>query len=160
LEAIPGNRVPSADTLLRGIKELAVSNREHISNSGKSYQFNFNKKLNSLNIKSLLLTRQLECDKMYDFDYDNQFIVHDKYDAKRGYKKTKGYFPGVATMGVMPVFISPNSLYISINHLFTYINRQNKYNIYAIILLLYCKINAKINANSILTFMAGERVTS
>lgn len=105
LETIPGNRVPSADTLLRGIKELAVSNTKHLSSSGKSYQFNFNKKLNNLNIKSLLLTKQLESDKMYDFDYDNQFIVHEKQDAKRGYKKTKGYFPGVATIGDKIVYV-------------------------------------------------------
>lgn len=105
MEAIPGNRVPSADTLLRGIKELAVSNTEHVSSSGKTYQFNFNEKLNQLNIESLLLTNQLQTGKLYDFDYDNQFIEHDKYDSQLGYKKKKGYFPGIATLGDKIVYV-------------------------------------------------------
>jgi hypothetical protein len=99
LELIPGNEVPSADTLLRGIKELAVKNTTTVSASGKSYQFNIPDKLNNLNIKLLMLTGQLESGKEYDFDYDNQIIQHDKYDAKPAYKKTTGYFPGVATIG-------------------------------------------------------------
>ena len=84
---IPGNTVPKPDTLLRGIKELAVENTEVVTDSGKIYQFNINHKMNSLNIKSLLLTKELESGKSYDFDYDNQIIVHEKYDAKPTYKK-------------------------------------------------------------------------
>jgi hypothetical protein len=57
---IPGNEVHSADTLLRGIKELAVRNTTTVSESGKSYQFNIPDKLNNLNIKLLKLTGQLE----------------------------------------------------------------------------------------------------
>ena len=99
LEQIPGNTAPSPDTLLRGIKELAEENTQVISSSGKTYQFNLNKKMNKLNIKLLLLTKQLEAGKRYDFDYDNQIISHEKYDAKPTYKKNTGYFPGVATIG-------------------------------------------------------------
>ena len=29
---------------------------------------------------------------------DNQIIVHEKYDAKRTYKKITGYFPGIAML--------------------------------------------------------------
>ena len=105
LEDIPGNRVASADTLLRAIKELATENTTITSSSGKEYQFNFNKKMNDLNIKSLLLNKQLEKGKMYDFDYDNQIIAHEKYDAKRTYKHTTGYFPGVATIDDKIVYI-------------------------------------------------------
>jgi hypothetical protein len=105
LEHIPGNEVPSADTLLRGIKELALENTEVVSESGKSYQFNVHEKLNNMNIKLLKRTRQLEEGKEYDFDYDNQIIQHEKYDAKRTYKKTTGYFPGVATIGDKIVYI-------------------------------------------------------
>ena len=36
LKKIPENPVPSADTLLRGIKELVVANTEVVSTSGKS----------------------------------------------------------------------------------------------------------------------------
>ena len=38
-------------------------------------------------------------------DYDNQIISHDKYDAKKTYKKTEGYFPGVATIGDKIVYV-------------------------------------------------------
>jgi hypothetical protein len=46
-----------------------------------------------------LLTKQLEKGKLYDFDYDNQIIEHEKFDAKKTYKMNTGYFPGVATIG-------------------------------------------------------------
>ena len=106
LEQIPFNNVPSADTLLKGIKELAVANSEvTVPSSGNVYQFNINEKMNTLNIKSLLLTKQLEKGGCYDFDYDNQVISHEKYDAKRTYKKNTGYFPGVATIGNKIVYI-------------------------------------------------------
>src|SRR5450759_4781303 len=87
LKSIPGNHVPSADTILRGIKELSTQNTSFTSNQGKTYDFNINTKLNLLNIKSLLLTKQL------------------KKDTKHTYKHTKGYFPGVATIGSKIVYI-------------------------------------------------------
>lgn len=105
LEQIPDNKVPSADTLLRGIKELAVPNTEVTSSSGKMYNFNINQKMNQLNVKSLILTKQLVKGNYYDFDYDNQIIACEKYDSKTTYKKTKGYFPGVATIGDKIVYI-------------------------------------------------------
>ena len=105
LKSIPGNSVPSADTILRGIKELAVSNTAYVSKQGIAYDFNINTKLNILNIKSLLLTGQLNKDTCYDFDYDNQIIAAEKYDTKRTYKHNKGYFPGVATIGNKIVYI-------------------------------------------------------
>jgi hypothetical protein len=105
LEGIPRNRVPSPDTLLRGIKELSEKNTIQVSSSGKGYNFNIHKRLNTLNIKLLLLTKQLFEGEFYDFDYDNQIIEHEKYDAKRTYKKNTGYFPGVATIGDRIVYV-------------------------------------------------------
>jgi hypothetical protein len=105
LKSIPGNNVPSADTILRGIKELATQNSSFISKQNKPYDFNINMKLNSLNIKSLLLTGQLQEGTYYDFDYDNQIIATEKYDTKLTYKHTKGYCPGVATIGNKIVYI-------------------------------------------------------
>ena len=99
LDQLPDNSAPSPDTLLRGNKELAQDNTVVVSSSGKTYNFNINEKMNSLNIKSLLLTKQLEKGKSYDFDYDNQIISHNKYDAKPTYKKNTGYFPGIASIG-------------------------------------------------------------
>lgn len=105
LKEIPNNKVPSPDTVLRGLKELSTQNTVYKSKSGLSYNFNINKRLNLLNIKSLLLTCQLETGKCYDFDYDNQITANKKHDAKRTYKKNKGYFPGVATIGKNIVYI-------------------------------------------------------
>ncbi|MGQ9847984.1 MAG: IS1380 family transposase [Bacteroidales bacterium] len=105
LKAIPGNNVPSADTILRGIKELATENQVFTSQQEKQYTFNINEKLNRLNIKSLLLTHQLKSGKSYDFDYDNQIISTCKYDAKKNYKHTRGYFPGVASIDDKIVYI-------------------------------------------------------
>jgi hypothetical protein len=34
-----------------------------------------------------------------DFDFDNQILAHEKYDAKKTCKMNGGYFPGVATIG-------------------------------------------------------------
>ena len=38
-------------------------------------------------------------------NYDNPIISHEKYDAKKTYKMTIGYFPGVATIGDKIVYI-------------------------------------------------------
>ena len=105
LNRIPDNTAPSADTVLRAIKELSTSNTGYQSNSGIRYDFNINEKLNKLNIKSLLLTKQLISGQGYDFDYDNQVMPNNKYDAKMTYKKVKGYFPGIATMGDKVVYV-------------------------------------------------------
>ena len=106
LEQIPGNEVASADTQLRCFNELATENTVVVvPSSGKEYQFNINENLNDLNIKSLLLTKQLEKGTFYDFDYDNQVIEHEKFDAQKTYKLNTGYFPGVATIGDKIVYI-------------------------------------------------------
>lgn len=105
LLSIPDNNVPSADTILRGIKELSTENTTYESDNNKKYEFNININLNDLNIKSLLLTKQLTKGEYYDFDYDNQIIPTEKYDTKKTYKKINGYFPGVATIGNKIVYI-------------------------------------------------------
>lgn len=105
LKDIPNNSVPSSDTILRGIKELSVENSCFKSNSGKEYDFNINSSLNLLNIKILLKTKQLVKGNYYDFDYDNQIISTEKYDAKRTYKNDKGYFPAVGSIEDKIVYI-------------------------------------------------------
>ena len=105
LKEIPNNKVPSPDTIQRGLKELTTQNTVYESTAGISYNFNINKKLNLLNVKSLILTKQLQSNASYDFDYDNQITANKKYDAKRTYKKNKGYFPGIASIGNNIVYI-------------------------------------------------------
>lgn len=105
LKEIPNNKVPSPTTVIRGVNELTVKNRRFTSKSGIAYNFNINTNLNRLNLKSLLLTKQLEKGNLYDFDYDNQIIENSNHDAKTTYKKSKGYLPGVATIGDKVVYI-------------------------------------------------------
>jgi hypothetical protein len=105
LKNIPHNKVPSPTTVIRGINELIVDNTKFTSKNDLAYNFNINDKLNKLNIKSLLLTKQLEKGKLYDFDYDNQVIANNNFDAKKTYKKTMGYLPGVATIDDKVVYI-------------------------------------------------------
>ena len=105
LKMIPGNNVPSPDTALRAIKELSTTNTSFRSQNGIDYNFNINIRLNKLNLKALLRTDQLKTNHSYDFDYDNQVLANNKYDAKRTYKKNKGYVPGIATIEDKIVYI-------------------------------------------------------
>jgi hypothetical protein len=99
LEAICHNKVPSADTLLRELTELSTDNQTVKSSTGNSYQINIPEKLLDLNIKLLLKLNLLNKDELQDFDFDNQILAHEKYDAKKTYKMNSGYFPGIATTG-------------------------------------------------------------
>ncbi len=84
-------QVCSADTLLRGMKELAVpTTRLENPESKVQHQFNINPRLNRLLIKCLVLTGQLNRAHYYVLDYDNQILPTEKYDATKTYKKTAG----------------------------------------------------------------------
>ena len=100
----PHTRVPSADTVLRGIEELATENISYTAEkTGNVYDFNTAEKLNQLLIKLLLATGQLTEGGAYDVDFDHQFLEADKYDSKRTYKGFDGYSPGVFTIGGLKV---------------------------------------------------------
>lgn len=105
LELRPDTKIPSPDTNLRGIKELATDNIEYCSDKDVTYSFNTADKLNNLLIKALLHTGQLLVADDYDMDFDHQFIPTEKKDTRMSYKKKKGYFPGVATIGSLIVGI-------------------------------------------------------
>lgn len=92
-------RVCSSDVLLRTLRRLSCDDISYTSDKGKSYSFNTNEKMNSLLLKCLLATGQLNTGDCVDLDFDHQFIPADKKDAKYSYKKADGYFPGVATIG-------------------------------------------------------------
>ena len=102
----PSTRVPSADTVLRAIEELATENVTYTATkSGKTYDFNTAEKLNRLLIELLLATGQLVRGEAYDVDFDHQFIETEKYDAKRTYKHFLGYSPGVVTIGGLIAYL-------------------------------------------------------
>lgn len=95
----------SADTILRLQKELSLAKEIHLSKNEVKNELSNHSSLNKLNLSILLLTNQLEQGKSYDLDFDNQFIACEKYDAKKGYKKLRGYFPGIATIGKNIVYL-------------------------------------------------------
>lgn len=106
LGQVKGLAVCSADTILRGIKELSCASTELLNpDSGVTHQFNVNAHLNELMIKALRLTSQLKKHTLYDLDYDNQVIATEKWDATKTYKKSYGYQPGIASIGNKPVYI-------------------------------------------------------
>jgi len=105
LQQVKNHSVCSADTILRGIKELATPNTNYISASGIPHQFNINRVLNELLVKALLQTNQLNQTKSYTLDYDNQVIATEKYDAAKTYKKCEGYQSGIASIGQHIVYI-------------------------------------------------------
>lgn len=102
IELQPNTRIPSPDTILRGIKELAQDNTTYSSATGSTYCFNNCEPLSNLLLALLLQTKQLS-KGLYDLDFDHLFIPTQKYDAVYSYKKERGYFPGVATIGGMIV---------------------------------------------------------
>jgi hypothetical protein len=106
LSKIKNFTVPGADTVLRAQKELATEKEEEQSQSGTMHEFNINMQMNRLLVRLLYDLGQLKhgADD-YTFDYDNQFIPAGKYDAKYSYKKADGYFPGIASINNMPVYI-------------------------------------------------------
>ena len=105
-KANPDYRFCSADTIGRDLRGLAVANTEFQAvTSGKTYQFNINGRLNDLLLKGLLELGMVEKDVPVIFDYDNQFIANEKYDATYSYKKANGYFPGIAQINLHPFYI-------------------------------------------------------
>lgn len=63
------------------------------------YSFNKAERLGALLLELLLHTGQLVKGKLYDLDFDHQFIPTEKYDTVYSYKKEREYFPGIATIG-------------------------------------------------------------
>lgn len=95
--------VPSSDTICRALKSLACENTKYASESGMIYEHNEVDKMNKLLLDMLSSTGQLKSAMEVTLDFDHEFIPAEKYDAKFSYKKRRGYFPAVATIGGMIV---------------------------------------------------------
>ncbi|WP_414630767.1 hypothetical protein [Bacteroides sp. UBA939] len=81
------------------------------SDSGIQYSFNTGDKLNGLLLDLLQHTGQLPPGKDYDLDFDHQFLATEKYDTRYSYKKARGYFPGIATIGSLIVGLENRDLF-------------------------------------------------
>lgn len=99
-------RIPSADTILRGDNELSVESYLLDDDSSKEHLVNVNSKMNRFLLASAIKFKQVNPDSTnLVLDFDHQFIAANKYDAAYSYKKQKGYFPGIATINNIPVYI-------------------------------------------------------
>ena len=106
LEQLGHIQVPSADTILRGDVELTEPCDIIVSDSGVENKININPLMNRFLLHTALKFEQIDAsrdDMTYDFDH--QFIPAEKYDAKFSYKNKRGYFPGVATIDNVPVYV-------------------------------------------------------
>ncbi|MBI9030880.1 IS1380 family transposase, partial [bacterium] len=106
LNQLTGISIASADTILRGDIELSVPCDFIKTDSGKENKININPKMNKFLIRSSIKFKQLNPnDTELIYDFDHQFIPAEKYDATYSYKNKKGYFPAVATISNIPVYI-------------------------------------------------------
>lgn len=104
LKTVPAFKVADADTILRVFKSLKTAREQVTSEQGKVYDINRNDLMNRLNINIMKKMSLLKEGEYYDFDYDNEVLKTEKYDAKKTYKMVEGYFPGMATISGMPVY--------------------------------------------------------
>ena len=91
-------RICSSDVALRTLRKLSSDNVTYKSAQNRSYDFNVNEKMDSLLLKCIAVTGQLNRGDCVSLDFDHQFIAADKKDAKYSYKKADGYFPGGALL--------------------------------------------------------------
>ena len=94
----PDTLLPSADTVGRGLKELAEENFVYKSEtSGRSYSFNTAEKLNVFLLRMIRKMGLIKVGSHVDLVFDHQFILADKFDTKYSYKQDHSYFPGWAS---------------------------------------------------------------
>lgn len=94
----PGLKLCSPDTVLRGLSELAVDDITYTSEKGVAYRFNTADRLNGLLMKMAVATGMVVRGREYDFDYDNEYLASETYDAIQTYKGMRGYSPGCAVL--------------------------------------------------------------
>ncbi len=98
--------IPSPDTILRSDKELSTASEFIGTTDGKKNKININEKLNRFLIRSGIHFGQLKSDgENLVLDFDHVFIPTEKYDATYSYKHKKGYFPAVASINNIPVYV-------------------------------------------------------
>lgn len=93
IQAIPYFEVPSSDSVLKRLKELAKPQRTMVSKYyGKSHNFGINMALNRLNLKLIKKMGGINNKKLV-LDYDNTILTTKKVDSRMTYYKTKRLLP-------------------------------------------------------------------
>lgn len=103
---LKGLGLPSSDRILGMEKELATAKQVMFSDSGAKNELNINQGLNRFLLKTAIHLGVLEPgNESYCLDFDHQFIPTEKKDSAYSYKKKRGYFPGIASIGNVPVYV-------------------------------------------------------
>jgi len=90
--------MPSPDTVLRRMKELAIPNKSARTLRGMvEHSFNTNPMLTNLNMRLLKDLGVFNTEEL-TLDYDNTILFSEKEDCSMTYKRDKGYQPGVCTI--------------------------------------------------------------
>ena len=78
LSSLPNTRIPSSDTIARGMKELHEENLKYTNKKEKTFDFNKAEKLNRLLLELLQLCGQIRKGDVVDVDFDHEFTPHRK----------------------------------------------------------------------------------
>jgi len=100
------NKIPSPDTVEYVCQELKTANIIVLTQDDVCHTLNYNTKMNETLVALAVKTNQLNASYTdYTVDYDNVITENDKQDAQYTYKHSKGYQPGFAFVGRIPVHI-------------------------------------------------------
>ena len=92
----PDTLLPGADTVGRGLKELAEENVVYKSKtSGRSYSFNTAEKLNTLLLRMIRRMGLVKAGSHVDLDFDHQFVPAPQVRCKVFLQAGPWLFPGL-----------------------------------------------------------------
>jgi hypothetical protein len=98
LSGNPYVKIPSPDTVLKRLSELAQDNQTCRTKRGTvDHMYNINPGMEQLNL-SLLKKLGVFNSTEVTLDYDNTILFNEKEDSKMTYKRNHGYQPGVCTV--------------------------------------------------------------
>lgn len=105
-----GFLIPSPDTVEYACQQLkpAVCVEQLMNQKGNiiEHQHCYSPLMNALLLSLAIKTGQLKTGSQgYTIDYDHMVLATDKQDARLSYKQVRGYHPGMAAIGRIPVFI-------------------------------------------------------
>ena len=100
------NKIPSPDTVEYACQELKTANILIKTDKGVLHQLNYNNRMNETLIMLAVKSNQLSAEQKENIlDFDNVITENEKQDAQYTYKHSRGYHPGIAFIGRIPVHI-------------------------------------------------------
>ena len=95
----PDTLLPGADTVGRGLKELAEKNIVYKSETSAGLTVSTRREAKHLILRMIRRMGLIKVGSHVDLDFDHQFIPVHKFDAKYSYKQDFGYFLDVQIIG-------------------------------------------------------------